>query len=62
MCFVMGKLGFKFKAKNKNKNKNKEAVPNVVIAKSSISYHSDDEHLTNKRSTSKELCCAAATM
>ena len=34
-CFVMARLGFKFKPKNKNKNK--EAVPNVVIAKPSIS-------------------------
>ena len=46
--------GVKFKPKNKNR----EAVPNVVIVKPSI----DNEHPTNKRSTSKESCCSAAIL
>ena len=38
--------------------KNREAVPNVVIVKPCI----DDEHPTNKRSTSKECYCSAAIL
>ena len=48
----MAKLGFKFKPKEKKR----AAVPNVAIVKQSI----DDEHPTNKQSTSKECSCSAA--
>ena len=54
MCFEMAKLVFKFNLKEKNR----EAVPNVVIVKPCI----DDEHRTNKRSTSKECCCSAVIL
>ena len=54
MCFVIGKLGFKFESKNRNR----EAVPNVVIVKTSI----EDEHPTNKCSRSEECCCSAAIL
>ena len=40
------------------KQKNREAVPNVVIVKPCI----DNEHPTNKRSTSKECCYLAAIL
>ena len=55
MCFVMAKLDLEFKPKNKSRA---EAVPNVVIVNSSM----DDEHPTNKRSTSKECFCSAAIL
>ena len=46
MCFVMAMLSFKFKPKEKNR----EAVPNVIIVKSST----DDEN------PMKECSCSAA--
>ena len=45
MCFRNGLAGFQVQSQ---KQKNREAVPNVVIVKPCV----DDEHPTNKRSTS----------
>ena len=55
MCFRNGLAGFQVQSQ---KQKNREAVPNVVIVKPCV----DDEHPTNKRSTSKECCCSAAIL
>ena len=53
--FRNGLAGFQVQSQ---KQKNREAVPIVVIVKPFI----DDEHPTNKRSTSKECCCSAAIL